>query len=378
MTDPTPADFPLPLEEVTPIGWNEGWTERWQAMKSVKGCLPARVWLSHGRYVDVWAGERDLAAYTSGRVMKTLQHHGGLTPVVGDWVAIEDPGPNPAPGHRAPIVAVLPRRTSLIRRSVERGIPQVLAANVDIMVVVTAPTGDVNLRRIERYLIMAREGGVQPMVVLNKIDLDRNWREVMEQIRSVSGDAPVLGISAERRRGLTELLTHLTPRSTFALVGSSGVGKSSIINSLAKDEWVQTGEIRESDGKGRHTTSRREMILMPNGSMLVDTPGIRELLPYEDGTDNGQGAEAFADIQELALTCRFRNCGHGGEPDCAVQLAVEQGTLDGQRLANWHRIRAEMAAAAQHTKGAPVSGRPQRHSAVTTNRAGGTKPKSGS
>lgn len=376
----------LPLEELTPLGWDDYWTEIWISMGFGSGVIPARAWLTHGRYVDVWAGERDLAGYTSGRVLKAAKAAGplGLVPVSGDWVAMVNPGFQQSPGDRAQILAVLPRKTQLIRRLLERGTPQVLASNIDYMVIVTATTGDYNLRRIERYLVMARDGGVQPIVVLNKIDLDKNWKQFVAEIQEALGpEVPVLGVSAEGRRGLKALSELLQPRKTFALVGSSGVGKSSIINSLARDEWVATGEIRD-DGKGRHTTTRRELILMPNGSMLMDSPGIRELLPFE-GEKKPEDLEGYEDILALSGGCRFRDCRHVSEPECAVRRALEAGLLDRERFENWQKVSLEMQAARRKFSGVWDSSattsaknlntsRPRRHS--ESSRLSGKKPPS--
>lgn len=288
-------------------------------------------------------GERAFTATLSGR----LRHEsdGESLPVTGDWVAIT------AQSDGAAVIRhVLERRTVLRRKSAgTTARAQVLAANVDAFFVVTTATDELNLRRIERFLAAIYSGGATPVIVLNKIDLapDEHTLDAMVgAIRSVARDVDVISVSAKESTGLDALAPWLVPASTVALVGSSGVGKSSLINRLLQTEAQRANAIAE-DGRGRHTTTGRSLHALASGAWLMDTPGLREFAVMDD---DGAGLRAvFSDIDELASQCHFRDCTHHSEPGCAVIAAVEQGTLSEDRLESLHKLEREArATAAKH------------------------------
>jgi ribosome biogenesis GTPase len=258
--------------------------------------------------------------------------------VVGDWVAVVDGL------DRAVIHHVLNRRTQLVRRAAGTAAgTQVIAANVDLFFIVTSANRDFNVRRLERYLAAVWDSGAEPAVVLNKIDLGGDIGGFVDEIGTVAFGVPLVKVSAVTGEGLTELRKHLAPGGTVGLIGSSGVGKSSLVNRLLGREIQPVRTVRR-DEKGRHATTRRELIELPDGGLLMDTPGMRELGLIDDagGVDN-----LFADIIALEEGCRFRDCSHQVEPGCAVTAAVESGELDKARLASYHRLQRELAAIAR-------------------------------
>jgi ribosome biogenesis GTPase len=251
--------------------------------------------------------------------------------VTGDWVLYD-----PAAGC---YTAILERRTWIARKRAGReAAAQILAANVDTLFLVTAFDDDFEPRRIERYLLAAAEGGAEPVVVLNKADVSRS-ECVIEQARAVARGAPVLVVSAQTGEGIDRLAAFLTPGHTAALAGSSGVGKSTLTNRLLDDPRQRTAVIRESDSKGRHTTTSRELFVLPGGGLLIDTPGLREFAPWADAAVVGA---VFDEIGSLAGECRFRDCSHAGEPGCAVRAAVAAGAIPEDRLESFHRLRREL------------------------------------
>ena len=267
---------------------------------------------------------------------------GGLDerPTTGDWVAVELVDG----GERAVVRHVLERRTVLRRRSAgQTGRAQVVAANVDRFFVVTSANRDLNPRRIERYLAAVWDGGATPVVVLNKIDLVDDPSELLATIESVAPGVDVVGPSAEPGEGPDGLRAHLAPGRTVGFVGSSGVGKSSLINRLRGEGAgaSATQDIRD-DGKGRHTTTRRELVVLPDGGVLIDTPGMRE---FGVVSDAGGLDTVFEEVARWAESCRFRDCEHEGEPGCAVQGAVDAGKLSAERVASYGKLRREAAAA---------------------------------
>lgn len=263
---------------------------------------------------------------------------GSLRAVIGDAVDVEWPE-----GHdKGIIVRILPRTTALVRKDpAERALPQVLAANFDV-VIVAQPIAEVNLRRLERELVLAFETGAKVAVVLTKADLAADVgaaRAVVEQVRAlVARDVPVVVLSAYDERSVEEVRGLVPPGTTAVLVGKSGVGKSSLVNLLAGAEVQQTGDVRESDGKGRHTTVNREIVEVPGAGRVVDMPGVRGLGMWE--ADAGIGA-AFSDVETFAERCRFRDCRHKDEPGCAVRAAVASGELAFERLASYLELKQE-------------------------------------
>ena len=311
-----------------------GWTDELEAVftpHAERGFEPARVVAEHrGGYLV--RGERDeRLAHPRGK-LRDDEINAGM-PAVGDWVAVCD-----APGDRAAIEAVLPRRTKFSRKTPWlKAEEHVLAANVDTVLLVTGLDEDFNPRRLERYLTAAWDSGADPVVVLTKLDLLDDPDKLVEA-ESVAFGVSIFPVSNVTGEGIEALRSLLRPRRTFVLLGSSGSGKSTLINRLAGRWLMPTGDVRK-DGRGRHTTRHRQLLVLPSGALLVDTPGLRELQVWEGDLDS-----AFADIAELADTCRFNDCAHNTEPDCAVQEALETGSLDPDRWASYLKLQRELGA----------------------------------
>lgn len=330
------------VDPLVTLGWDPGWASAFLQHEAA-GLRPARVTAAHRDAWVVALGDGDRDAVVAGRLRYEAVRPGDL-PAVGDWVAVEPPrGDGPAV-----IVAVLPRR-SAFRRSNGDGragaariaAEQVLVANIDVALLVSGLDGDFNLRRLERYLTVAYAGGATPVVVLNKADIDDDVEGHLVAAESVAPGVPVHAVSARTGRGLDELTRDfLRPGTTAVVLGSSGVGKSTLLNALLGTARQRTSAVREDDSKGRHTTTARELIAIDGGALLVDTPGIRSL--EVAGADEGL-EDAFADIAELALDCRFRDCRHEGEPGCAVLAALADGRLDRDRYESYRKLEREAA-----------------------------------
>ena len=292
----------------------------------------ARVALSHRDQYQLLTDAATLSAEPSGALWYRAPSAAAM-PVVGDWV-----GARVINSTEAIVEAVLPRRTLFARRAPgAREAMQPIAANIDLVFLVSALDGDFNLRRIERYLALALESGATPVIVLNKMDLCPDLAGYLAATGQIAGGVPVVAIHTRDAQGLDPLRPYLAEGRTVALLGSSGVGKSSIVNALAGAE-LRTTPVRASDSRGRHTTTHRELIPLPGGGALIDTPGMRELQLWatEDSVD-----AAFDEIAELAARCRYQDCTHSGEPACAVAAALELGELAPERWASYRKLRAE-------------------------------------
>jgi ribosome biogenesis GTPase len=320
------------LEE---LGWSDFFAEAWAELSPPEGQVPARVVVADPRVLRVRGEEGERLAELSGRL-----RHAARAPIdrptAGDWVALRSrPG-----ASRALVDFVLPRRTAFVRRAAGAvTVEQILAANVDTVFLVMGLDRDFNPRRIERALVLAWESGADPVVLLNKADLCDSVDARRSEVELVAPGVPVRVIAAKEGRGLEALSAWLKRGRTVALLGSSGVGKSTIVNRLLGEERLKTREVRESDQRGRHTTTRRELVTLPAGGLLLDTPGLREIQLW--GTEDGL-ASAFEDVLGLASQCRFRDCAHLPEPGCAVRAAVEAGQLPEERLASYHKLLAEL------------------------------------
>jgi ribosome biogenesis GTPase len=297
--------------------------------------VPARVAATYTHLYRLLTSEGECLGAVSGR----LRHEAGGPadfPTTGDYVAVE----RPPDSERATIHAVLPRRSAFSRRGAgTRPVEQVVAANVDVVFLVAGLDGDFNPRRVERTLVLAFESGASPVIVLNKADVCADVAARRRAMEVVSSGAPVLAVSAATGEGLSGLETHLRQGETVALLGSSGVGKSTLVNRLLGYERQRTHAVREDDDRGQHTTTHRELIPMPSGALLIDTPGLREIQLWA-GSDSLD--EAYSDIARLAEGCRFRDCTHGSEPGCAVRQAVEEGDLDPDRLRSHEKLAREL------------------------------------
>ncbi|PLY04389.1 MAG: ribosome small subunit-dependent GTPase A [Desulfuromonas sp.] len=321
-------------------GWTDFFAGHFKSWKK-SGYLPARVIRGEKNYFRVWSEAGELTVRFAGKMRHKADGRQDL-PVVGDWVVVE-----PQPGERGFIHALLPRTSSFSRnlpgrrkgKGRERVEQQVIAANVDLVFIVSGLDRDYNLRRIERYLTLVGGSGAEAVILLNKADLCADPETCQQEVAEIAGNSPVHLCMARDRDTLAVLTPYLKKGKTIALLGSSGVGKSTILNGLLGEERQKIGSVSESDGKGRHTTTHRELFLLAGGAILMDNPGMRELHLWGEQEDL---AESFAEIEELALTCKFSNCRHQTEPGCAVRTAVEQGEINQERLDNYLKLAEEL------------------------------------
>ena len=321
--------------DLATLGWDDGWAEAF-ALHRPAALEPGRVAVQHRGAYDVLTERGEMRARLPTRTRRDIDTRAEL-PVVGDWVAL-DPAEDPLPTIRA----VLPRRTKFSRRAAhEPGSDdvreQVVAANVDVVFIVAAISEQVSRGLLERYLTLAWESGAQPVLLLTKTDLAADVDETAAELAELG--IPVHGVSVRTKVGLEDVRSYLDPGVTGALLGPSGVGKSTLVNALAGEDLLATGSVR-SDGSGRHTTTRRELIVLSSGGLIVDNPGMRELHLWvaSDGLE-----ETFDDIVALEAQCRFTDCRHETEPGCAVQAALADGLLATERWQRYRELERELA-----------------------------------
>ncbi len=322
------------MPDLTTLGWDETHAEQFDPHADA-GLIPGRVAVQHRGAYDVLTELGELRCDVAGRLYEE-SHSPADLPAVGDWVAVaprvdEDAGT---------VQAILPRRTKFSRKMAWQATEeQVLAANIDVVFVVTSLNEDLSLRRLERYLILARESGAQPVVLLTKSDLAVDLEGSVAAVESIAADIPVHALSNVTGEGLEEIRGYLGAGVTAALLGSSGVGKSTLINTLLGEELLATQELR-GDGQGRHTTTRRELVQLPGGGLVIDTPGMRELQLW---VADEALEETFDDVTSLFAHCRFADCQHDSEPGCAVKAAISDGTLAPERWESYLKLEAELA-----------------------------------
>ncbi|MDD1729367.1 MAG: ribosome small subunit-dependent GTPase A [Methanospirillum sp.] len=315
---------------LTHIGWNDDWEELFTKFQGPY--LPGRVCAAHKTRYEVLTGKGPLTVPISG-ALRTKKEF----PVVGDFVVVLF---QPEQATEM-IVAILPRKTSLSRGGAgESEGEQVLAANIDTVFIVTEPCHDFSIPRLERYLLITRDSGARPVIILNKADTYDEISGKINEIQSEFGDVVVIALSALQQTGIDQLSPYLTPGETVIFLGSSGVGKSTLNNALIGMSLQKTGDIREDDGRGRHTTTVRHLVVLPDGAILIDTPGLREIRIWTAGK---QIDELFTDVNYFASRCKFSDCTHQHEPGCAIQKAIADGSLSSERFLRYRKLVKEAA-----------------------------------
>lgn len=342
MPGPPPADTDdaLPTAATTVdlalYGWDAGWAEAFRPY-AAQGLVPARVAIEYNHLLRLYTATGDVRAQHSGKLLHEATGRQAMA-AVGDWVAIRL-----NPGERsATIECVLQRRSHFSRKAAgELTEQQVVAANIDVVFIVMGLDRDYNPRRLERYLVMAKESGATPQVLLSKADLSDQVEARLAECRAAAPGVDVYAVSVRDGRGVERVRAAVREGQTGTLLGSSGAGKSTLINQLLGHDMLATAEVRPHDQRGRHTTRHRQLVPMPGGGLLIDTPGMRELQLW---TEADAPQASFEDIEALAAGCHFTNCQHRSEPRCAVRAALAAGTLDAVRLESFHKLQDEARA----------------------------------
>jgi ribosome biogenesis GTPase len=321
--------------DLTKLGWNADLNQQFAAHHA-KGLVPARVAVEDKHFFRVWTADAELLAQVTGKCVHEARGSNSRLPKVGDWVAVK----LVANEEKAMIQAILPRRTQLCRKMTGRGSTEhILATNIDTAFLVTAADASFDAAPLEQMLVMAHESGARPVVLLNKIDLCDDLDARLADAARVAGDALVLAACALTGRGVKKLAQLIKPGDTAVFIGTSGVGKSSLINRLYGEDIQATVEVRTNDAKGRHTTSWREMIFLPQGGVVIDTPGMREFHLWIASEGSKQ---TFPEVDALSVRCHFRDCTHTKENQCAVLEALAAGTLPRERYDSFLKLQLEI------------------------------------
>jgi ribosome biogenesis GTPase len=340
------------MKNLQEFGWNDDFATKWAEL-AMPECAPGRIIADYGSYFKV-ATPDELAAEVSGK----LKHESDseTLPKIGDWVALQL-----VEGERAHIQAVLPRMSEISRKQPGKKVQkQVLAANVDIAFLVQALDADFSPERIERYLFQLSNQSIEPIIILNKLDKVTDYSAYVKRLEPFG--IKIITISALEKTGIDEVVKAMTPGMTCVFLGSSGVGKSTLTNTLLGEDRQLTNEIRESDSTGKHTTTHRELFVLPHGGLIIDTPGIRELQLWGTQADL---ENAYPEIDEIASQCRFSNCGHTTEPDCAIQKAIADGTLSQSKLDHYYRLQNELHFLASKVDADAASARKRKQKQLT-------------
>jgi len=316
------------------LGWNSTIGDFIRENK-ITDLIPGRVTNQNGKHYKIMTQDGEKSTILSNSFLNSINNKSEI-PAVGDWVALK----KNMEVNTFHIQILLPRKNKLSRKVAgTKSEEQIIASNIDIVFIVTSLDQDFNIRRLERYLTMVNEINAQVIIILNKIDKCKDLNKYIKETEKISQKIPILTISAKKGNNIEEVIKFVKTGKTIVLIGSSGVGKSTLINQLLGYSRQAVGEVRQSDGKGRHITSSRELIMLPDGGMIIDNPGIREIQLWS----SGEGiSKTFQDIEELSFLCKFRDCCHESEPGCAVIKAVEEGNLNIERLNSYKKLIREL------------------------------------